>query len=44
MLAVGIPLWIIGGKKVPATGEAPRAPAQTTLSLGPGSAALQTRF
>ncbi|WP_437757260.1 hypothetical protein [Sorangium sp. So ce1389] len=44
MLAVGIPLWIIGGKKVPATGEAPKAPAQTTLSLGPGSAALQTRF
>ncbi|XXY46246.1 hypothetical protein WME91_40220 [Sorangium sp. So ce269] len=44
MLAVGIPLWIIGGKKVPATGEAPTAPAQTTLSLGPGSAALQTRF
>ncbi|WP_437624342.1 hypothetical protein [Sorangium sp. So ce1151] len=44
MLAVGIPLWIIGGKKVPATGEASRAPAQTTLSLGPGSAALQTRF
>lgn len=44
MLAVGIPLWIIGGKKVPATAEAPEAPAQTTLSLGPGSAALQTRF
>ncbi|WP_437578430.1 hypothetical protein [Sorangium sp. So ce887] len=44
MLAVGIPLWIIGGKKVPATADAPEAPAQTTLSLGPGSAALQTRF
>ncbi|WP_437289004.1 hypothetical protein [Sorangium sp. So ce406] len=44
MLAVGIPLWIIGGKKVPATDEAPKAPAQTTLSLGPGSATLHTRF
>ncbi|WP_437648445.1 hypothetical protein [Sorangium sp. So ce362] len=44
MLAVGIPLWIIGGKKVPATADAPEKPAQTTLSLGPGSAALQTRF
>ncbi|KYF62949.1 hypothetical protein BE15_04255, partial [Sorangium cellulosum] len=44
MLAVGIPLWIIGGKKVPATDEAPRAPVQTTLSLGPGSATLHTRF
>ncbi|WP_437781839.1 hypothetical protein [Sorangium sp. So ce1097] len=44
MLAVGIPLWIIGGKKVLAADEAPRAPAQTTLSLGPGSATLQTRF
>ncbi|WP_433933681.1 hypothetical protein AB3662_04775 [Sorangium cellulosum] len=44
MLAVGIPLWIIGGKKVPATDEAPKAPAETTLSLGPGSATLHTRF
>ncbi|WP_437636610.1 hypothetical protein [Sorangium sp. So ce854] len=44
MLAVGIPLWIIGGKKVIAADEAPRAQAQTTLSLGPGSATLQTRF
>ncbi|WP_437611392.1 hypothetical protein WMF20_05770 [Sorangium sp. So ce834] len=44
MLAVGIPLWIIGGKKVPATAEAPEEPAQTTLSFGPGSAALRTRF
>jgi hypothetical protein len=44
MMAVGIPLWVIGGKKVPADGAAPAAPAQTTLSIGPGSAALQTRF
>ncbi|WP_437725714.1 hypothetical protein [Sorangium sp. So ce861] len=44
MLAVGIPLWVIGGKKVPATADAPEEPAQTTLSLGPGSAALRTRF
>ncbi|WP_437815373.1 hypothetical protein [Sorangium sp. So ce1078] len=44
MLAVGIPLWIIGGKKVPATSESPEEPAQTTFSLGPGSASLQTRF
>ncbi|WP_437318353.1 hypothetical protein [Sorangium sp. So ce385] len=44
MLAVGIPLWVIGGRKVPATAEAPEQPAQTTLSFGPGSAALRTRF
>ncbi|WP_437968860.1 hypothetical protein WMF04_05980 [Sorangium sp. So ce260] len=44
MLAVGIPLWIIGGKKVPATSESPEEPVQTTFSLGPGSASLQTRF
>ncbi|AGP34073.1 hypothetical protein SCE1572_05900 [Sorangium cellulosum So0157-2] len=44
MLAVGIPLWVIGGKKVPANAEATEEPAQTTLSFGPGSAALRTRF
>ncbi|WP_437761498.1 hypothetical protein WMF27_04420 [Sorangium sp. So ce281] len=44
MIAVGIPLWVIGGKKVPVSDATPKASAQTTLSLGPGSAALQTQF
>lgn len=44
MIAVGIPLWVIGGKKVPASDATPKASVQTTLSLGPGSAALQTQF
>ncbi|WP_437799014.1 hypothetical protein [Sorangium sp. So ce693] len=44
MIAVGIPLWVIGGKKVPAGDAAPKASVETTLSLGPGSAALQTQF
>lgn len=46
MLAVGIPLWIIGSKKVPVKSESekPSAERQASLSIGPGSAALTVRF
>ncbi|AUX39760.1 hypothetical protein SOCE26_011550 [Sorangium cellulosum] len=45
MMAAGIPLWVMGGKKVPAPGEQqPEAPAQVSLSVGPGSTALQMQF
>jgi len=48
-LGVGIPLWLIGGKRVPAKGEAaPAAPpppsASMRLRIGPSSATLDVRF
>lgn len=43
VVAMGVPLWIMGGTKVPAgAGDAPST--QTGLSLGPGSAELTVRF
>jgi hypothetical protein len=47
-MAVGIPLWVIGGKRVPAkeeqVQEAPKAAIRPTLVLGPGSAAVKVAF
>jgi hypothetical protein len=48
-MAVGIPLWVIGGKRVPATdqkeeSEQPKAALRPTLVVGPGSASLKMAF
>ena len=43
MLAVGIPLWIIGGKKV-VDNDAQPAPAAARLVVGPRSAGLHWTF
>jgi hypothetical protein len=46
MLAVGIPLWVIGAKKVPIkpSDEAPKTTLRTTLSVGVTSATLHVAF
>lgn len=50
--AVGIPLWVIGGKRIPlkptensnTPSDKPPAAPQATLKIGPGSAGLHVAF
>jgi hypothetical protein len=44
LLSVGIPLWVVGGKKVRVKRDTPSTPLQPTLSLGAGSAAVRMAF